>query len=78
MELPYFRYHPYPLRTGSVKRSGNTCVVCGQARGYIYSGPVYARKEYIDCICPWCRLKPTSLMEPSSEGVVGGVRSHGR
>jgi uncharacterized protein CbrC (UPF0167 family) len=54
MELPHFRYHPYPLRTGSIKKSGNTCVVCGQARGYIYSGPVYARKEYIDCICPWC------------------------
>ncbi len=54
MQLPTFRYHPNPLATGSVIRSEAVCKVCGQARGFIYSGPVYAQQELIDCICPWC------------------------
>ena len=29
-------------------------MVCGQARGYIYTGPVYGEGEYGDRICPWC------------------------
>jgi uncharacterized protein CbrC (UPF0167 family) len=29
-------------------------VVCGQSRGSIYTGPVYAVEELIDCLCPWC------------------------
>jgi uncharacterized protein CbrC (UPF0167 family) len=54
MVLPFFKYHPDPLHTGSVRPSENECVCCGQARGYIYVGPVYALEEYINCICPWC------------------------
>lgn len=54
MELPFFKYHPEPLKTGIIKTSSNTCIVCDQARGYIYSGPVYAKGEYADSICPWC------------------------
>ena len=29
-------------------------VACGQARGFVYAGPVYAENEYDECICPWC------------------------
>ncbi|MFT3890306.1 MAG: CbrC family protein [Anaerolineales bacterium] len=54
MELPFFKYHPEPLRTGSVRPSQDKCKCCGQIRGYIYIGPVYARQEYLKCICPWC------------------------
>jgi uncharacterized protein len=53
MELPYFRYHPDPISTGRIKPSNNTCIVCGQARGYVYPDAGYYDNEYHD-ICPWC------------------------
>ncbi len=52
--LPKFKYHPNPLKTGSILKSENECVCCGKARGFIYAGPVYAEEEYEECICPWC------------------------
>ena len=52
--LPVFRYHPDPIATGSVVPSPATCRSCGQARGFIYSGPVYAKEELDDALCPWC------------------------
>lgn len=56
MELPHFRYHPDPIKTGSVKVSARECIVCGETRGYIYSSHAYSRpyREYTECICPWC------------------------
>ncbi len=54
MSLPAFRYHPNPLDTGSVAPSDGTCRCCGNARGYIYAGPVYAEEDLDDAICPWC------------------------
>lgn len=52
--LPEFRYHPYPVDTGSIARSDATCVVCQRQRGFIYAGPVYAEDGFEDAICPWC------------------------
>ncbi|WP_146568293.1 CbrC family protein [Posidoniimonas corsicana] len=54
MSLPNFRYHPDPVATGNVVESEAECVCCGTARGFIYTGPVYAIEEYDCCICPWC------------------------
>lgn len=54
MELPSFRYHPDPLASGSIVRSEATCRCCGQARGYIYQGPVYAEADLDAALCPWC------------------------
>jgi len=56
MELPFFKYHPTPLHTESIRPSENLCVCCGQVRGYVYVGPVYALtlNELLDSICPWC------------------------
>ncbi len=51
--LPEFPYHPDPLATGSVVVSGAFCACCGRARGYVYTGPVYAAGEP-DRLCPWC------------------------
>ena len=51
---PVFVYHPDPVRTGSVEVSDEVCIVCGQARGYIYVGPVYAAEDLDSQICPWC------------------------
>ena len=52
--LPTFKYHPDPIKTGSIEPSSAKCVCCGRARGYIYTGPVYAVDEYDESICPWC------------------------
>jgi uncharacterized protein CbrC (UPF0167 family) len=54
MSLPLFRYHPDPLGSGSVVASGGSCRCCGQARGYLYAGPVYAEAALDDALCPWC------------------------
>ena len=53
--LPHFRYHPDPIRSGAIAASPVTCKSCGQARGYIYTGPVYTERDGLDdSICPWC------------------------
>lgn len=54
MNLPVFRYHPDPLRSGSVIASPKKCRCCKQARGFIYTGPVYSETDLDDCLCPWC------------------------
>jgi len=45
LDLPKFKYHPDPIATGSVAESENICACCEQARGYIYSGPVYSEAD---------------------------------
>lgn len=52
--LPVFRYHPNPIDSGSVEASPEKCVCCKQARGYIYTGPVYAEDDLDGRLCPWC------------------------
>jgi uncharacterized protein CbrC (UPF0167 family) len=54
MNLPSFKYHPAPIDTGNIIESKIECCCCGKAKGYIYTGPVYAIEEYSDGICPWC------------------------
>jgi uncharacterized protein CbrC (UPF0167 family) len=53
-ELPAFPYHPDPIGTGAVVNSEAECASCGQARGYIYAGPVFAAEELQGRLCPWC------------------------
>lgn len=49
-ELPTFRYHPDPLATGSACGDGRSCVLCGEARGVIYDGPIYGRQADVLCL----------------------------
>ncbi len=53
MTLPDFPYHPDPVGTGAISQSDGECECCGQRRGWIYSGPVFAADE-VDALCPWC------------------------
>ena len=53
-DLPDFPYHPDPVATGSLVRSGTTCVACGRLRGWVYVGPVFAEVELDEHLCPWC------------------------
>ena len=52
--LPHFRYHPDPVETGSITASDAACTRCGERRGFIYAGPVYAVGDFRDALCPWC------------------------
>jgi uncharacterized protein CbrC (UPF0167 family) len=54
MNLPDFRFHLNPIASGSVVVSEKKCRCCGQARGAIYVGPVYAEQELDESLCPWC------------------------
>lgn len=54
MNLPKFKYHLDPIKSGSIEPSETTCVCCGKQNGYIYTGPVYSTEELEDSICPWC------------------------
>ena len=56
-ELPYFTYHPDPLKTGYVAPSDLECIVCGRARGYVYTRDPLGGgdgEELESPICPWC------------------------
>jgi len=53
--LPSFRYHPDPLKSGSVAASENECVCCGETRGYVYTVAPNGEEDIEeDSICPWC------------------------
>jgi hypothetical protein len=52
--LPIFKYHPDPIRSGSVAVSGKKCKCCKKARGYIYTGPAYCEEDLEEALCPWC------------------------
>ncbi|MFJ5308612.1 CbrC family protein [Streptomyces sp. NPDC088350] len=52
--LPRFPYHPNPVATGSVTPSDEPCACCGQERGWLYTGPVYAADAPATGICPYC------------------------
>jgi uncharacterized protein CbrC (UPF0167 family) len=58
--LPTFKYHSDPIATGSIVESETECECCGRSRGFIYTGPVYAEGEYVECICPWCIADDTA------------------
>ncbi len=53
--FPDFPYHPDPRKTGSFVGSGVACILCGNAYGYVYTGPVFSADDGITGpLCPWC------------------------
>jgi uncharacterized protein len=53
MDIPFFKYHPDPIATGSVVPSIAQCACCGNSRGYLYTSSIYCTDD-IEGICPWC------------------------
>jgi uncharacterized protein len=77
-DLPKFRYHPDPLSTGSIVPSDAICRACGQSRGYIYAGPVYAQEDLQDSLCPWCIADGAAAARFDAEFIdAAGVGDHG-
>lgn len=54
LELPQFNYHLFPLESGSIEPSEQTCLCCNKKQGYIYVGPVMGDEDLLDKLCPWC------------------------
>lgn len=52
--LPVFRFHPDPVRSGSVERATTACLACGQMRGFVYVAGCYASRDLDRALCPWC------------------------
>lgn len=53
MALPTFAYQSDPVATGSIVQSPEVCERCEEARGFVYTGPIYAVEE-VEFVCPWC------------------------
>lgn len=54
-DLPYFKYHPFPLETGAFEKVDvpETCECCGEKSNIVYYSPFYSEKE-VEVLCPKC------------------------
>lgn len=52
-ELPFFSYHPDPLKTGAIIEKDSVCQICNLNTKYVYTGSFYSVND-IEVICPWC------------------------
>lgn len=53
MDLPKFKYHPNPIKTGAIEKTEEECECCEKLRGYRAVSTIYAIEE-VETICPWC------------------------
>lgn len=52
--LPYFKYHPEPIKTGVFITDDTViCDCCGKETDIYYGSPFYSVED-IDALCPWC------------------------
>ena len=52
--LPFFKYHPEPIKTGAFAMDEVVvCDCCGDETNVYYGGPFYAIEE-IEFLCPFC------------------------
>jgi uncharacterized protein CbrC (UPF0167 family) len=52
--LPFFRYHPDPVASGSIREAAETCACCERNRGWVYTANFYTAREVDGPFCPWC------------------------
>jgi uncharacterized protein CbrC (UPF0167 family) len=68
--LPFFRYHPDPVETGSIVESEARCQCCGKARGYVYTAAPHSEQDVPeDSLCPWCIADGSAHKEFGAEFV---------
>jgi uncharacterized protein CbrC (UPF0167 family) len=65
-QLPVFPYHADPVGTGSIAESDEVCERCGEPRGFVYTGPTYAKDE-VEYLCPWCIADGSAAQEFDAE-----------
>jgi uncharacterized protein CbrC (UPF0167 family) len=54
VDLPFFRYHPDPVASGSIRAATEACACCERDRGWIYTATFYTAREAGGHFCPWC------------------------
>ncbi len=52
--IPFFKYHPYPLESGSAKQIDFICNCCENKQSYAYSGPIYCTEDPEGLVCLFC------------------------
>lgn len=53
-DLPKFKYHPNPIKTGAFSTDKTVkCDCCSKETDVYYKSPFYSIKN-IDALCPWC------------------------
>ncbi|MEU9137044.1 CbrC family protein [Streptomyces sp. NPDC048404] len=52
--LPFFRCHPDPVASGSIRAAAETCACCRRDRGWIYTATFSTAHEVDGRFCPWC------------------------
>lgn len=52
--LPFFRLHPDPIASGSIREVSATCACCERRRGWIYTATFYTALDVSGPFCPWC------------------------
>lgn len=53
-EIPYFKYHLDPLKTGHAKRVDFNCVCCNRPSAYAYHGSRYTSRDQEGPLCFKC------------------------
>lgn len=53
MKIPYFKYHPDPLKTEVFVKRSAVCPCCGKETSVVYEGPFYSEEE-VENLCPDC------------------------
>ena len=61
--LPTFPLFRDPVDAGVFEKSKARCDACGEARGWVYTGPVYSEAEEEPTVCPWCIADGTAADE---------------
>ncbi|WP_326647355.1 CbrC family protein [Streptomyces sp. NBC_01750] len=50
--LPFFRYHPDPLASGSIRASTEVCACCNRSTGWIYTATFYTAQATNGTLLP--------------------------
>lgn len=53
MKIPYFKYHPDPMKTEVFVERAAVCPCCGKETDVVYEGPFYSIEDVAD-LCPDC------------------------
>ena len=66
IEIPIFRFHSDPIKSGVIKKENTICPVCKKQRSYKYIGPFYSAED-VEGICPWCIADGTAAKKYDGE-----------
>lgn len=53
MELPKFKYHLNPIKSGVIAKEKTLCPVCKELKDYRYECKPYGNID-LEGVCPWC------------------------